>query len=152
MTLVFGLLPALRASRPDIVAALKDEAAGGQSRRKLRLGKALVVAQVALSMVLLVSAGLFLKSLGRAASVDPGFDPRDVLIAGIDLHSNGYATPRARVALRQMTRKTAELPGVTAVSTTRFVPLGWSGSSNSSFEADGWAILRRIWALQLPAA
>jgi predicted permease len=137
-TLVFGLLPALRASRPDVVAALKDEAAGGQSRRKLRLGKALVVAQVALSMVLLVSAGLFLKSLGRAASVDPGFDPRGVLIAGIDLHSNGYDTPRARVALRQMTQKIVEVPGVTAVSTTRFVPLGWSGSASAGIEADGY--------------
>ena len=141
-TVVFGLLPALRATRPDVVAALKDEA-GASSRRKLRLGNALVVAQVALSMVLLVSAGLFLKSLSKASSIDPGFDPRNVLIAGIDLQSNGYDAARSRVAVRQMLEKVSAIPGVTATTTTRFVPLSWNGSSSATFQAEGYVPARQ---------
>ncbi|MBZ5602633.1 MAG: ABC transporter permease [Acidobacteriia bacterium] len=136
-TAVFGLLPALRASSPDVVAALKDES-GTSSRKKLRLGNALVVAQVALSLVLLVSAGLFLKSLKRATSTDPGFDPRNVLIAGVDLQPNGYDAARARVAVREMMGKISAIPGVVAASTTRFVPLSWNGSSSASFQAEGY--------------
>ncbi len=141
-TLIFGLLPALRASRPDVMAALKDES-GASSRRKLRLGNALVVAQVALSLVLLVSAGLFLKSLSKATSTDPGFDPRNVLVAGIDLKSNGYDAARASTAVREMMSKISAIPGVTAVTNTRFIPLTWNGSSSATFQAEGYVPARQ---------
>jgi putative ABC transport system permease protein len=137
-TLLFGLIPALRASRPDVVGALKDESGASASSRKAWLRNSLVVAQVALSFVLLVSAGLFLKALRHATNANPGFNPRNVLVAGVDLHPNGYDAVRGRIAVREMTEKLSALPGVTAVSTVRSVPLGLGGSSTSSFEAEGY--------------
>jgi predicted permease len=91
-----------------------------------------------LSLVLLVGAGLLLKSLSRAVSADPGFDPRNVLVAGVDLRPSGYNDARGQVALREMLDKIAALPGVTAVSTTWSVPLGLGGSSSSSVEVEGY--------------
>ena len=137
--LVFGLIPALRASRPDVMAAIKDESGGSTSPRRAWLRNSLVVTQVALSMMLLVAAGLLLKSLGRASSADPGFDPHNVLAAAVDLFPNGYDAPRGRVALGQMLDRIAALPLVTEVSTVRRVPLGIGGSSSSRVEVEGYA-------------
>lgn len=136
--LLFGLAPALRASRPDVMAAIKDESGGSTSPRRAWLRNALVVTQVALSMMLLVGAGLLLKSLGRAAATDPGFDARNVLVAAVDLFPSGYDAPRGAVALNQMTAKIAALPEVTAVSTVRRIPLGLGGSSTSWVEVEGY--------------
>jgi len=137
-TLLFGMVPALRATRPDVVTALKDDSGASASRGRAWLRSSLVVSQVALSLVLLISAGLFLKSLYRASSVDPGFDPRSVLLAGVDLIPNGYDAARGEVAIRQMTANIAALPGVSAVSTIRSVPLGLTGSTVSRIEAEGY--------------
>jgi hypothetical protein len=78
-----------------------------------------------------VSAGLFLKSLRHASLADPGFDPRNVLIAGVDLTPNGYDAARGRVAIREMKSKLAALPGISVLSTVRSVPLGLMGASAS---------------------
>jgi macrolide transport system ATP-binding/permease protein len=137
-TLLFGLVPALRASRPDVVSAIKENSGASASRSKAWLRNSLVVAQVSLSLVLLIGAGLLLKSLHRATSVDPGFDARNVLVAGVDLQPNGYDAARARVALREMTDRITAIPGVTAISTVHSVPLGLSGSNSSRFEAEGY--------------
>ena len=137
-TLLFGMVPALRATRPDVVSALKEGSGASASPRRAWLRNSLVISQVALSLVLLVSAGLFLKTMYRASSANPGFDPRNVLLAGVDLSPNGYDAARGEVAIRQMTAKLAALPGVAAVSTIRSVPLGLSGSSASRFEAEGY--------------
>lgn len=137
-TLLFGLLPALRASRPDMIDALKDDGGGALGQRKSWLRNSLVVAQVSLSLTLLIAAGLLLKSLSRAQNADPGFDPRNVLVAGVDFLPNGYDAARGRIALGQMTEKIAALPGVAAVSTIRRVPLGIGGTSSTSFEAEGY--------------
>lgn len=136
--LLFGLLPALRASRPQIVETLKDDSAGSAGSRRTWLRNSLVVVQVSLSLVLLIAAGLLLKSLDRARAADPGFDPRNVLVAGLDFFPNAYDIPRGRIALRQMTERIAGLPGVTAVSTIRRLPLGMGGTSSSSFTVDGY--------------
>jgi predicted permease len=137
-TALFGLLPALRGSRPDLVNVLKDDGGGSVGQRKSWLRSSLVVAQVSLSLVLLIAAGLLLRSLEKARNADPGFDPRNVLVAGIDLVPNGYDAARGRIALRQITERISALPGVTAVSTIRRVPLGLGGSSSSSFDVDGY--------------
>ncbi len=137
-TLFFGLVPALRASRPDVVSVLKEESGASSARGKAWLRNSLVVAQVALSLVLLVSAGLFLKALSHATSTNPGFDPHNVLVAGIDLQPNGYDHARGRVAVRQIIDKIRALPGVTNASTIRFVPLGLSGSSSTRFDVPGY--------------
>ena len=137
--LLFGLAPALRASSPDVMAAIKDEGGGSVSPRRAWLRNSLVVTQVALSMMLLVGAGLLLKSLGRASAADPGFDPRNVLVAAVDLFPNGYDAARGKIALARMTERIAALPEVTAVSTTRRVPLGLGGSSTSIVTVEGYA-------------
>jgi len=137
-TILFGLLPALRGSSPDLINVLKDDSGGSVGQRKSWLRNSLVVTQVSLSLVLLIAAGLLLKSLERARAADPGFDPRNVLVAGIDLVPNGYDAARGRIALKTITEEIATLPGVTAVSTIRRVPLGLGGSSSSSFEVPGY--------------
>ena len=135
-TLLFGLAPAVRASRPDVVAALKEGAAASTPRSWMR--NALVVAQVALSLVLLVGAGLLLRSLERAAKVDPGFDPRHVLLLGVDLKPNGYTDETGPVFVRRALERIGALPGVAVVSTVRRVPLTLGGSSSTSFAVDGY--------------
>jgi predicted permease len=137
-TLLFGLLPALRASHPDLVTVLKSEGGGSAGPRKAWLRSSLVVAQVALSLVLLIGAGLLLKSLSKATAADPGFNPRQVLVAGLDLFPAGYDGSRGRVALRQMTDRIAALPGVIAVSTVNRVPLGLGGTSSGRVEPQGY--------------
>ncbi|HLJ44610.1 MAG TPA: ABC transporter permease [Bryobacteraceae bacterium] len=137
-TLLFGLVPAFRASRPDVIVALKDESGTSTGARRGWLRSSLVVVQVALSLVLLVSAGLFLKALQHATSANPGFDPRNVLIAGVDLQSNGYDEAHARVAVRQMSEKLVSLPGVVAVSSVRSVPLSLGATGANAFEVEGY--------------
>jgi predicted permease len=137
-TLGFGLVPALRASQPDVVGAIKDGTGGSTGARRAWLRNSLVVAQVALSLVLLVSAGLFLKTLRRVSVVNPGFEARNVLLAGVDLLANGYDAARGEVAIRQMTANLRALPGVSAAATIRSVPLGFTGATVSRFDAEGY--------------
>ena len=89
--IVFGLAPALRASRPDLVPALKDEPyVPDERRRSFSLRKFLVVAQVALSLVLLVGAGLFLRSLAQTHAADPGFETEKILAAPLNINLLRY--------------------------------------------------------------
>ncbi|MGB9145554.1 MAG: ABC transporter permease, partial [Acidobacteriaceae bacterium] len=89
--LAFGLIPALRASRPDLVGSLKDGPAGlgGSSRSRMR--NTLVIVQVSLSLVLLTTAGLFLRSLGHASSIDIGFKPANLLVMSMDPKLQNYS-------------------------------------------------------------
>ena len=96
--IVFGLAPALRASRPDLVPALKDESFVLDERtRRLSLRNILVVAQVALSLVLLIAAGLFLRSFQHAQSINPGFDAAKLLTVQLNINLLRYARPQGRV-------------------------------------------------------
>jgi putative ABC transport system permease protein len=97
--MIFGILPAFHAWRPDLTEALKDGARGGsEGRARQRLRSALVVAEIAVSLMLLVGAGLLIKSFVRLQGVDPGFDPRNVLITGIGLPQSKYADDARRSA------------------------------------------------------
>jgi putative ABC transport system permease protein len=138
-TILFGLIPALRASRPDVVSVLKEESGASASVGKAWLRNSLVVAQVTLSLVLLVGAGLLLKSLSRAVAADPGFDPRNVLVSGVDLTQNGYNEARGKALLRDLLARISALPGVTAVSTIDSVPLGLGGSRTVNVRVEGYA-------------
>jgi predicted permease len=127
---VFGLAPALRASRPDLLPALKDERAPGLGRRRLlSLRGALVVAQVAGSLVLLIGAGLFLRSLREAATVETGFETERLLISHLYLDPSRYKDGHARGAevYRQAVERVSALPGVRSAALTSAVPLGSSG-------------------------
>jgi predicted permease len=118
---LFGLVPALRASRPELVSALKD-GAGGTARRS-RLRSAFVVAQVAVCMLLLVSAGLLTRSLQNALAIDPGMDPRGVVTASIDIRPHGYDEARGRMFYRELQDRLAARPEVESVSLAGQIPL-----------------------------
>jgi putative ABC transport system permease protein len=137
---VFGLAPALRGSRPDLVDSLKESGAGsvgGRGRAPFRHG--LVVTQVALSLVLLTSAGLLLRSLGALRSLDPGFDGRNVLLGSLDLFGNGYGPERGRRFVRELLTATRALPGVESATVARRVPLSFGGTSSRGIVVEGYA-------------
>src|SRR5262249_46515535 len=96
-TLLFGLAPTLQASRPDLVTGLKEGTAPiGRGQHRISLRQGLVVTQIALSMIALISAGLFVRSLREAYRANPGFDPDHVLLAAFDPFLSGYDETRGR--------------------------------------------------------
>jgi macrolide transport system ATP-binding/permease protein len=127
----FGLVPALHASRPDVVSTLKEDASGGRRRAFLR--SALVVAQVALSFVLLMTAGLTVRSLQHAERLGPGFDVNNALTMSVDLGLQGYDETKGQNFYRQLTERVRALPGVTAAGLIRSLPLGLEVSTTSVF-------------------
>ena len=125
--LLFGLAPALQATRVDLVSSLKDE--GGQDGSgRLRLRNVFVVAQVAVALLLLIGAGLFLRSLSEAAHIDPGFDAEGVHLATLDLSLHGYGEDAGVSFYNRLVERVGVLPGVQSVSLGRVVPLGLSNS------------------------
>jgi predicted permease len=110
--LLCGLVPALDASRADVVSTLKDDVQGPSDR--LRLRHAFVVAQVALSILLVVGAALFGRALQKAGSIDLGFDPRGVELTSLDLSLAGYTTTTGQLFMRELTERLRQLPGVQA--------------------------------------
>lgn len=133
----FGLIPALRASRGDLAAALSEVGrnADGSSGRRLRAG--LVVVQVALAMVLLVGAGLLLRTFQQMNTVDLGFEPGGVLAMQLGLPSSRYADQADRVAFYgELERRLATLPGVDAVGGVDTLPLGGS-DGDAHFQIEG---------------
>jgi predicted permease len=138
-TVVFGLVPALAASRPSLVPSLKDAAgAVGGGRGRARLRQALVVAQVALSMVLLVSAGLFLRTLQHANQIDPGFDARQGFFAGLNLQAGGYDAESGPAFYRDLLDRVEGVPGVTRATLGTFVPLTVGGGSDTGARIEGY--------------
>ena len=123
-TLLFGLAPALQSARTDVVSALKSDGAtatGSRARGWLRDG--LVVGQVSLCLVLLIAAGLSVKSLMNASSIDPGFDPKGVAVVAVDASLVGYDEATSAVLYENLLEQLAALPGVTAVSRASHLPL-----------------------------
>ena len=120
--LIVGLAPARRATRVDIAVQLRQGASGGSARRTW-LGKALVVGQLATSLLLLVGVGLFLRALQQARRIDPGFDGTGIATAQFDAESWGYDEAKARTFFRELRERTGRLPGVTATSYVTILPL-----------------------------
>lgn len=137
--LAFGLAPALQASRPALVPTLKDDVTGAFGGRH-RLQSSLVVGQVALSLVSLVCAGLFLRSLLNARVTDVGLGDTDhVLLVATDLTLAGVAGDSARGAVTsQLLERVRALPGVQYAAQGDQVPLGFGGSNSSSAEIEGY--------------
>lgn len=134
---IFGLAPALQASRPDLVPALKNEAlAGVQGHRRFNLRNALVVAQVALSLVLLIGAGLFLRSLNNAQAIDPGFAADKILDAQLNINLLRYTKAQGQQFYGQVIERIEALPGVESASLARIVPMS-GGGRNSGFLIHG---------------
>jgi predicted permease len=124
---LFGVLPALRTSSLAPITVLKEEA-GSMSGgiHKSRLSRALVVVQLSLSLLLLICAGLFIRSLKNAQRLDPGFDPNHVLLASYELGPAGYSEAQGIAFHRQLLSKLEALPGVESVTLADFSPLSFT--------------------------
>ena len=124
---LFGLLPALQASKPDVVEALKDQdRTGGASRHRLGVRDFLVIGQVALSLVALVGAGLFLRSLEATSQTDPGFETKKLVTVGLDLDLQGYNPEKGEAFLRQLVERVESIPGVASASYAFAGPLSFT--------------------------
>ena len=123
--LAFGLVPAWQASKPDLQQALKESERGQSAgKRRYRLLNCLTTAEVALSLVLLVGAGLTVRSYSRAQRTDPGFNPHHVLCVETDLPFYKYTTPELRAAFyARVLERLFVLPGATAVGLNSLPPL-----------------------------
>jgi predicted permease len=132
--IVFGLVPALQSSRPDLVVELKEKTSvQSGSSRLLSLRGLLVAAQIALSLVALIGAGLFLRSLGNAQRIDPGFDAEHLAVMSVDLGAQGYTEPRGREFQRAVVERARGIAGVQAVTLSNNIPLFQGGFSRTVF-------------------
>ena len=125
---LFGLAPTLQATRPNLISSLKDEAtAYGQRLRHLRLRDVLVISQLALSLVLLIGAALFLRSLQNAVLFNPGFNAQNLLIASMETRGATLNQQQAQAFYQQTLERIRSLPGVQAVTLTRIAPISGGG-------------------------
>ena len=113
---VFGLVPAWQATRPRLSGVLKEESGSVAGGRQVRFRKGLVVAQVALSLLLLVGAGLFARSLYNLRSLDPGFEAERLLTLSVQPDLNGYTPEASRQLFRRLQERFAVIPGVSGAS------------------------------------
>lgn len=137
-TIFFGLVPAMQSSKIDLVSALKAEASGvvGGGRRAI-LRWSLVVVQVSLSFVLLVGAGLLLKSLVALQSTSPGFSTH-VLASWVDLVSAGYDSQRVKNFQDALTDRLSGLPGVQSVAFAKMTPFTYRSAATAPIAVDGY--------------
>jgi putative ABC transport system permease protein len=128
--LLFGLIPALRLSRPDLRATLNEGHRGGETRDARRVRSLLVVAELALSLILLAGAGLFIQSLTRLVSVELGFDPSNLLTLEYRLPRNKYADAAAQAEFHhRVLEQLRSVPGVRNVAFARAIPQSGNGAS-----------------------
>jgi predicted permease len=137
--LIFGLAPALRASRPDLLPALKSESAFSNIGRSARwdLRRTLVSLQVALSLLLLAGAGLFVRTLANLRGLDPGMNRENLLFVDTNIGQLGYQPQRERAFHERLRDLVQRLPGVRAASLATITPLGGS-RWNSTVQIEGY--------------
>ncbi|HKV35461.1 MAG TPA: ABC transporter permease [Pyrinomonadaceae bacterium] len=144
--LIFGLAPALQASNPAVVPVLKGLPEVQRGRRGLfarfTLRNVLVVSQVALSLMVLVCGGLFIKSFRKAQTMDPGFNNPNGLIVTLSPQLVGYDNEQTRNFYKQLVERTRNLPGVEFAGMARLMPLGDSSNSNGPVLKEGETLPR----------
>ena len=133
--ILFSLIPALQSSKPQLVPALKDESSMAGFRRS-RLRNFLVVAQVSLSLVLLISAGLIVRSLQAAQKMRPGFNPENAVAISFDVSLQGYDEARGRAFQKQVLEHAQALPQIENAALTDNLPLGLN-YNNSTIYIEG---------------
>lgn len=139
VTLLAGLIPALHVSRSDLNEALKQGGRTGvSSLHTHRLRGLIVVSEVALTVVALAGAALFLKSFEHARSIDPGFSPDGVALAQFDFSTAGYNAQQTDTFCRRLRDRLEQLPGVTAVSYDDSPPLGFQGGNWETLQVEGY--------------
>jgi predicted permease len=137
--IVFGILPALRASAQAPGGVLREVTHGmSGGSAQARLTGALAVAQVSLSLLLLVCAGLFIRSFINAQQIDPGFNSHNILMASYDLFGAGYTEPRGIQFDRELLGRLETLPGVQSVVLTSRTPLTFAGGGSTSVKPEGF--------------
>ena len=129
---IFGLAPALQATRPNILGTLKDTAAQGGAG-KTRLRSVLVVAQIAISLVVLITAGLVVRTLQQLQTMNPGFDTQNGLMMSFDLGLQGYDETHGQQFYRQLIERLQSLPGVESAAVSSYIPLTLNYNSNNFF-------------------
>jgi putative ABC transport system permease protein len=135
--LLFGLAPALHVSHSNIVDSLKEGAlAATASKARFGLRSSLVVVEMALALVLLVSAGLLIRSLVGMQRVDPGFDAKNVMTASIDIPDAKYSDPQKAEFFRNLIPKLGVLPGIQSAAAVYPLPMG-GDEIETTFEIDG---------------
>ncbi len=135
--LLFGIAPAWRGTRVNPQAAMKANARGVIEGSRFGLGKALVVVQVALSLLLVVGAGLMLTTFFKLETLDPGFERQHVLLATVDLRNGNYPPERRTATFQEMLERLRALPGVRSASASEMTPV--SGSFwNEDLQIDGY--------------
>jgi putative ABC transport system permease protein len=154
-SVLFGLAPALAASRPDLNDALKESGRGTAGGRRW-LRETLVVAELALALVVLIGAGLLISSFVKLQAVDPGFNPRNLLTMTVSLAgASQYVGPSREAFYRQLTEKLAALPGVESASAINHLPLAgdwwgtWLGIEGRPLPQPGQE-LEVIWRIARP--
>lgn len=135
--LVFGFVPALRTSRVELATAMKEESPSRAGSRS-RLRGALVVAQVAVSLVLLVAAGLVFRGLQVARGTDAGFDPRAVGSVALNLQPSGYSTASGQNFYERLLRDVRADAAIEAAALARFVPLGMVDPGTLAITVEGY--------------
>ncbi len=140
--IIFGLAPALVASKPDVIPVLKAEAASvipGAGRKLFNLRGALVVVQIALSVVVLICAGLFIKSLNHAHQINPGFEAENITLMSLNAGLLGYDGDEGTRFHAELLRRVEALPGVESASMASLLHLGDSTSSTGPIIIEGQA-------------
>ena len=135
--LLFGLAPAIQATKPDLVPALKGESTHRATGRSW-LRSALVVSQISISLILIIGTGLFLRSLVNAQSIDPGFTTDQMLVASLDPGLQGYDEARSDQFYRELVGRVGAVPGVRSAAISNRVPLTPGGDQQWSFSVQGY--------------
>jgi predicted permease len=136
--LLFALAPAVQATAADLATTLREAGIAGRAFGRHRLRRGLVAVQVALSLTLLVGAGLCVRSLDAATRMTPGFQPEGVVVGWLDLFAAGYGTDDGRAFYVRMIERIRTLPGVESVTMSRRIPLGFMGGSFTDISVDGY--------------
>ncbi len=130
--LLFGLAPAIRATRVELNSAIKENARGSKGSLSV-LGKSLVIVQVAVSLVLLVGAGLFIRTLHNLQNVAPGFNAENLLLFRLDPRTKGYSNEQIAPLLQRVCERVETVPGVKSVTISEFTPLSGAGNNGPAF-------------------
>lgn len=149
--ILFSLIPAFQCSKPALVPALKDESSMGGFRRS-RLRNGLVVAQVTLSLVLLISAGLIVRSLREAQRMRPGFNPENAVAFSFDVGLQGYDEAKGRAFQKQVLERIRALPGIESAALTDSIPLSLNYSSTTIYLEGGATVSSSELPLAIPTS
>src|SRR5262249_42306765 len=139
--LLFGLAPALRATRVDLNSALKENTRGAKGSLSV-LGKSLVIAQVAVSLVLLIGAGLFIRTLHNLQNLSLGFNLENLLIFRIDPRAKGYSSEQMSPLYQRICERIEATPGVRSATISEFAALSGAGRNGPAY-AEGGATLQQ---------